>query len=243
MEYGFHPFPKYLQIRDLISRWMRELNVGDMLPTEEALSNRFGVSRVTIRKALQSLEDDGVIARRAGVGTWLAKPVEAQPDTRLTGPSEEYFGIGMATETKLVASRKIPMTSHIAFALASGADKEVYEMQRVRILDGEPFLLLCAYLPLAIGRKLAAAKPGTRLLVPVLRRIWDPDLYETHQQIEATNASDRIAELLGVEVGAAVLNVHRVFADSTGTPILYTHTHFRADRYYYTVKLPQPQRK
>ncbi len=243
MEYGFHPFPKYLQIRDVISRWLGTQNVGDMLPTEEALSSRFGVSRVTIRKALQTLEDDGVIARRAGVGTWLAKPIEIGADPRMTGPSEDYFGIGVPTQTRMIANGKLAITPEVATALAPLADKEVYQFERVRTLKGEPFLLLCAYLPLTIGRKLAASKPGSKLLIPILRQIWDADLYETHQKIEAANASKRIADLLEVDEGAAILSIRRVFVDSTDTPIMYTNTHFRGDRYYYTVQLPQPQRR
>jgi GntR family transcriptional regulator len=242
MDIYFNPFPKYLQIRDMVSRWLGTLNVGDRLPTEEALSRRFGVSRITIRKALKSLESEGIIARRAGVGTWLAKPIEGPLDTRLTGPIEEFSGLGETTETRLIFSGKAAATPEVAHTLKTPPDTQIYEIDRVRSVDGRPFLLLNAYLPLAVGRKLAGRKLGVKLLVPILRKVWDPELYEAYQKIEAANADPRTAELLEIEVGQAVLNVHRVFCDSTDTPIFYSNTRFRADRYYYTVKLAQPQR-
>ena len=67
---NYHPFPKYLQIRDVILRWLAGREVGERLPTEMALSDQFGVSRETIRKSLQRLEQNGIIRRRQRAGTF-----------------------------------------------------------------------------------------------------------------------------------------------------------------------------
>jgi len=67
---NYHPFPKYLQIRDVILRWLASREVGERLPNEMALSDQFGVSRETIRKSLQRLEQNGIIRRRQRAGTF-----------------------------------------------------------------------------------------------------------------------------------------------------------------------------
>ena len=101
---NYHPFPKYLQIRDVILRWLASREVGERLPTEMALSDQFGVSRETIRKSLQRLEQNGIIRRRQRAGTFLAKQPAVNSDLRLTGPIEEFKDLGTATTAKLVKS-------------------------------------------------------------------------------------------------------------------------------------------
>src|SRR5690348_3902214 len=92
----YDPFPKYLQIRGIILRLLRSLAVGDALPTEEALAKRFNVSRETIREAIRPFWENGTIARRPRLGTWLAKLPGESGDDRLTGPFEDFAALAGA---------------------------------------------------------------------------------------------------------------------------------------------------
>ena len=238
----YHPFPKYLQIRDVILRWLATRAVGERLPTEMVLSDQFGVSRETIRKSLKRLEQNGIIRRRQRAGTFLAKPPAMNADLRLTGPIEEFKDLGTATTAKLVSQRPVRAPADVASALELVEGEEVYEFKRIRLLGGEPLLLLDAYFPLEIGRKMARIDLHGNLVVPTLRKILRSPLQEEYQQIDAVVATGVLAKQLRVTPGAPVLTVKRLFVDSRGNPAVFFREHFRSDRYFYTIKLSQGRR-
>ena len=235
----YDPFPKYLQIRDVIVRWLSTQDVGERLPTEMALSDQFGVSRETIRKSLERLEQDGIIRRRPRAGTFLVKLPARSSDGRLTGPIEEFKELGTATTAKLVRQGPVPAPPDVANAFGVAVGKEVFEFKRLRVLGEQPLLLLDAYFPLPIGRKLARHDLQGALVVPTLRQIVGSPLREEYQQIDAIVATGVLARQLRVTPGAPVLLVKRLFLDASGNPVVFFRENFRSDRYFYTIKLAQ----
>lgn len=240
-QHNFDPFPKYLQIRDILLRRLQRFDVGERLPIESSLAAQFGVSRETIREALRALEQDGIIARRPRVGTWLARKPLPPSDARLTGPSEDFAALGISTSTRLIGQGTVPAPSDVAAALKIAAGQPVFELVRVRLFDQSPLLLLEAYLPVPIGRKLVRHRIDGGLVVPILRRVLRHDVREDYQQIEAVGATRTLAKRLDMPVGAAVLCVKRLFCDPRGRPVVFFKVNYRGDRYYYTVNLPQAQ--
>lgn len=235
----YDPFPKYLQIRGIVLHRLRSLKVGDPLPTEEDLAAQFQVSRETIREALQALTEDGIIARKPRRGTWLAKQPADAIDDRLTGPFE-----GLATEGKVeirsASDGVVAAVPDVAGALRVSAGEKVYEFRRLRFYDGQPLVMFQALFPLEIGKKIARLDLGGGLFVPVLRKIVDSDVHEAYQRIEALAADRSLAAALDVASGAPLLLVNRVFVDPNGRPVVLFKSHYRADRYIYTVRLPKP---
>lgn len=237
----YHPFPKYLQIRAIILRWLSTLKVGEKLPVEEKLAEHFSVSRLTIRQSLERLEEEGIISRRAGVGTWLAKEVTLPRDDRLTGPIEAFSAFGISIEAKTIRSGPVPASEEVAERLQVPFGTTVYEVHRLRSADGAPLLWLETYMPMDLGEKISkAAVDG--LFVPVLRRMHDPGTSEEYQVIEAVSATAEQAQFLDVKVNDPILSVNRLFTDTTGRPVVFFKTRFRADRYFYTVNLPAKRR-
>ena len=236
---NYDPFPKYLQIRDIILRWLSTQKIGERLPTEVTLSDQFGVSRETIRKSLKQLEEAGIIRRRPRAGTFLIKLPVRSPDQRLTGPIEEFKDLGTATVAKLVRQGPVPAPPDVAsaFGLAEGA--YVYEFKRLRILGRQPLLLLDAYFPLPIGKKIAQRDLHGGLVVPTLRQLVRSRLREEYQQIDAIQATPTLARQLRVASGSPILLVKRLFLDTAGNPVVFFRENFRADRYFYTIKLSQ----
>jgi GntR family transcriptional regulator len=235
----FDSSPKYLQIRTIILRWLATLKLGDKLPTEQALAGQFGVSRETIREALHVLEQDGIIARRPRVGTWLVRHVAEPEGKRITGPIEEFASMGITTRARLAKQGVIVPSGDVSQALKLGADEKIFEINRLRILDGSPLVLLQASFPVAIGRQIARMRLRTGLFVPALRSIHDPSVEEEYRQIDAAVATDEVAALLELPVGTPLLLVKRLFVDHERRPVVYFVSHFRSDRYFYTVNLPR----
>lgn len=239
----YDPFPKYLQIQGILRRWLASLTIGDRLPTEQKLASRFNVSRETIRQALQLLEEEGIIARRPRIGTWLARVPGADVDTRLTGPFEGFTSLGMTVEIGAASEGPAAASADVAEALKLKEGMPVYEFQRLRIYEGQPLVAFSAHFPEPIGRRIARlVSVRNGLFVPALRRAIDPNVYEQSQKIEALAADKPMASALKIERGDPLLLVRRVFVDSGGRPVVLFKSHFRADRYFYTVSLPKANR-
>jgi GntR family transcriptional regulator len=240
--YLYDAFPKYLQIRDVILRWLANYEVGDKLPTEEALAERFSVSRETIREALGALEQDGTIRRKPRVGTWLAKPMVATIDNRVTGIIEDFAAMGITTSARLLGQGPVRARPEVAKALKLTSDDEVFEIRRIRLYNGNPLVLLEASFPIEIGRKIARLRLRTGFFVPALRRVHDPIVHEEYQQIDAAVATKETSKLLQMPASVPMLLVKRLFVDRNRRPIVFFVSHFRSDRYYYTVNLPKVRR-
>lgn len=243
MSHNFDPFPKYLQIRDIVTRELRDLAVGEKLPTEAQLAGRFGVSRETIRQALNALEADGLIRRRPRIGTVLARPLRPAADARVTGPVEDFAMVGVVTTTAPVDERRIAADADLAVRLDLHPGAEILALRRLRLHDGIPLNLLEAFLPSGVANLLEGSDLTETLLIPVLRGLHDPGIAEEYQEIEAVAATTDIARWLQVAAGAPVLTVRRRFLDSAGVPVAYFKVHYRSDRYFYTIKLPQNRRE
>lgn len=243
MSHNFDPFPKYLQIRDIVTRELRDLGVGEKLPTETQLAERFGVSRETIRQAMNALEADGIIRRRPRIGTVLARPLRPAADARVTGPVEDFAMVGVVTTTAPVDERRIGADADLAVRLDLQPGAEILALRRLRLHDGVPLNLLEAFLPSGVADLLAGSDLTETLLIPVLRDLLDPAIAEEYQEIEAVAATPDMAGWLRIEAGAPVLSVRRRFLDGAGVPVAYFKVHYRPDRYFYTIKLPQNRRQ
>lgn len=238
-DFAYHPFPKYLQIREIVRRRLRLLHPGDRLPTESEFAQEFGVSRVTVRQVMETFASEGIIERRPRVGTILRAVPPAPPDDRLTGPIEEFGIAGLETTSRLIQKGEAEAERDVASALRLDPGGSVYEVRRARSLGDAPLVFLEAFFPISIGKKVAAKEfPG--LFVPLLRKLVDKDIWEEYQEIDALVAGNKFAGALQVSADAPILCVKRLFLDSCGIPVVYFRENFRADRYFYTIRLPQP---
>lgn len=236
----YDPFPKYRQIYEIILRRLRDVKPGERLPTEVALAEECRVSRVTIRHVLRDLTEEGIIVRRPRVGTFLVAAPKMPSDRRLTGPIEDFAALGLVTDARSLDQGPCTASPDVAEALELRAGCRVYAIRRLRILEGEPLLLLEAYFPLELGRALAREDLGGGLFVPVLEDLLGHPPREDYQQVDALVADAEMAGHLSVAPGSPILCVNRLFVGEEGRPVVYFKTNFRADRYYYSVKLPRP---
>lgn len=237
----FNPFPKYLQIRDMLIRRMgREYSVGRQLPTEHALCEEFGVSRETIREALAGLEEQGLIRRRRGQGTFLAKLPEHTVESRYTGLVEDFTELGFATESRVLESGPALAPHYVTSAMRLPADEMLHRIVRVRYIDGDTLALHDSYLPMEVAAELVNLDLGHTTLFDEISHSLGRPLQEDFQSIDAAVADAVVSTRLGIAFGAPLLVIRRVFGVISEGPPLFFESHFRSDRYFYSVQLSQP---
>jgi GntR family transcriptional regulator len=234
------PIPKYFTIKAILcSRLERESVPGDRVPSEQALCAEFKVSRVTIQQALRLLEKEGVVARDQGRGTFYrglpAKRMETAPSQLLESLiREQAHGF-----TRLLATRIVPATVRIAERLKLPAGALVVHIERVGVADGEPIVYIRASLPYDVGAPLLADEQilTRQTLGSLLHDGYGIEVDSVVQTIAATLADPALAEHLGVDVGAAVLEGERTYFDRAGRAIIFSDAFYRADRHRFSVTL------
>src|ERR1044072_4048174 len=125
----------------------------------------------------------------------------------------------------------------VAAALRVALGSPVFEIWRVRMFEGAPLVALEAFFPPKIAR-LVSTLDVAGLFIPALRQSVDEEIWEEHQQIDAIVAG-KFADILQTAPEAPILCVKRLFLDSKGKPVVFFRENFRADKYFYTVRLPQ----
>lgn len=232
----FNPFPKYLQVREVLHRRLgREFQPGDWLPTEHKLAEQFGVSRETVREALRGLEEAGLIRRRRGSGTIVIKVPDADPDDRLTGLVDDFTELKLDTHAEVLVKAVENPPPEVAKALDVSPGSPMFRIRRRRFLDGEPLSHHECFLPVEIGAVLVQSDLRNTTVLHEISTTLDHQVHEDFQRIDATVADTDMAELLGVPVGAPLLVITRAFGKDSYGPRMYFRSHFRSDRYYYTV--------
>ncbi len=228
------PTPLYLQLKAAIEERIRTgaLSPGQALPSERRLSQMLGVSRLTVRRALDELVAGGVLTRRQGSGTYVTPRVE-QPLSVLSGFSEDMRARGMVPGSRWVKRERGQASPTEAMTLSLAPGEPVVRLLRVRTADGRPMAVEHAVIPARFLND--PNEVGESLYAALKQRGFAPA--RALERIRAVAATDRVAELLGVETGTPVLYIERVSYLADGTPLEFTRSHYRGDRYDFVAEL------
>ena len=225
---------RYQVIADELRERARRAAPGSLLPSESELSAEFAASRVTVRRALEIVRDDGLIAARQGFGWFVAAGPVAQRLERLGTIEGQLEGIGKnAVRQVLEFSFEVP-PPHVRAVL--GAAK-VLRVKRLNLADGEPFALVTVWCPAELGQKLSMNDVERRPFYELL----DIELHGATQTIGADVADQADAQLLAVPIGAPLLKCRRVTNDAQGNPVLMSEHLFPAHRTEFVVDLPHDE--
>lgn len=230
---------KHVRVRDYLrSLVTHELAVGDPIPSERALCERFGVSRMTVRQAVDALVVEGLLAREQGRGTFVA-PGKVDLEVRLASFGEEMQRRGMEPSSEVLAAEVVEATPDIADALDILPGEMTFYLHRVRFADGEPMAIEQSWLPCRLVPGLFDDGVPDSVYGELRRRGLEPDWGEDVVAATEVHAAD--ATLLRVPVGRAVLRLaRRTFAGETAC--VYSRSVYRADRYVLWVPLRAPRR-
>ena len=209
-----------------------EFSAGRLLPSESELSAVHGVSRVTVRKALELLRDEGLIDSRQGFGGFVAADPLRQALGRLGTIEEQLSELGVASERRVVGFRFVTAPPRARQVLGSTS---VLEVRRVNLADGHPFARVTVWCPDELGASLSRAQVEKAPFYELL----DVEIGRATQTIGAAAADATDAELLHVPVGSPVLRCERVTRDVDDRPILLSEHVFAGHRTELVVELPR----
>ncbi|MCP5269869.1 MAG: GntR family transcriptional regulator [Burkholderiaceae bacterium] len=233
------PLPKYHQLYLVLREQLAEGRHDAGLPGELALADQFGVARVTVRKALERLAAEGLIARTPGRGTVPVKhgaPPPPPEQAQLTGLLENIVSMGLRTAVKVLACDVVPAPEAVARPLALPTGAPVQKAVRVRSTREGPLSHITTWVPEPLargfGRRELARQPILLLLEGQGVRIG-----RAEQAIGARLADADVARHLQVDVGSALLAVQRLIFDADDRPVQWLQGLYRPDRYQYQMQL------
>ena len=220
----------YLSLRDQITGG--QLSGGDNLPGEQRLAETFGVSRVTVRRALDALAGTGLISRRAGSGTTVSDTATADRPVAMnfTTLMPQLVEMGQSTLAHLLSFSYGRAPDFVARAMDLSAEEDVQIATRVRSTDSIPFSHLTTYVPADIARNYSEEDLANHPLFQLLERSG-VQIDHAHQSITATLAGPEVAEALHVAVGTALLSLKRVVRDVNGNGVEYLAALYRPDMF------------
>jgi GntR family transcriptional regulator len=225
---------RYQEIADALRERARTAPAGAVLPSESELSAEFDASRVTVRRALELVRDEGLIAARQGFGWYVATdPVPQRLESRGTIEAQ-LTDVGKQADRRVVefAFERPPASVHDIL----GVD-QVLRVKRVNLADGEPFAVVTVWCPAELGKRLSRQDVERQPFYELLRI----GLRGATQTIGADAVEPADAELLHVPAGSPVLKCRRVTKDLHGSPVLVSEHLFPAHRTEFVVDLPQAE--
>jgi GntR family transcriptional regulator len=225
-------------VRQVLERRMAaEYELGQQIPTEQALCREFGVSRETVREALRGLERDGIVERHRAKGTFFIRRPDPPATEKLTGLVEDLTALRLNTRARVLGAAAVK--AHPDARNIDGDAEEVFRISRLRYFDDQPLVLHEAYLPMAVGHRVAALDLGNTAISQRLDELGVRYVEES-QQIEAMVADTELAQLLDIPIGAPVLLIRRLLRLPKENGRVLFKSYYRADRYRYTLNLAPP---
>lgn len=228
--------PRYMRLQNLIRQAVgdRRLTSGEALPSERDLCDAYGLSRVTIRKAIDGLVDEGLLERRQGAGTF----VSGQPAGVGAGRVEKSFSMLSSFSEDMLSRGRKPGNAWLdraegavnpeeALGLGLSPGSRVYRFQRIRYADGQPMALEQATIP---GWGLPSIDAVDTSLYGALEQTGYRPV-RALQRVRAIGCNEEQAELLKIALGDPCLFIERRAFLADGRAIELTHSWYRGDAY------------
>ncbi len=230
------PVPLYYQVASQIEAAIDsgELPVGARLDNEVELAANLGLSRPTVRQAIGSLVDKGLVVRKRGAGTQVVFN-KVKRSLQLSSLFDDLTEIDRSPGTQVLVNEVEQVPGELAATLGLNRTDEVLRLERVRFAGGEPIARMHNHLPADL------ISPGTEELVErglyQLLRGAGVRLHAANQTIGARVATEEDSELLDEPVGAALLTMERTTYDQAGRVVEYGSHVYRASRYSFDLSL------
>jgi GntR family transcriptional regulator len=216
----------YLLLRDRLLGG--SLQPGDQLPPEPLLCEQFGVSRITLRRAVSDLEQEGLLERVQGRGTFARTPGRLQT-WRSEGYVEDLQQLSADTTVRVLELTDVPAPERVAARLQLASGAPVQRSVRLRLRQGQPLVLLTTWLPQALGQTISKADLTRQALFELLAQ-RGVRFGRILQEVGASLADPMQAHRLEVAVGSALVVVDRVVHDTEGRPVEYVEIVLASER-------------
>ncbi|MGR6923691.1 GntR family transcriptional regulator [[Actinomadura] parvosata] len=237
------PVPKYFQLREILLDLIDsdEFGIGAAIPSERELCQRFGLSRMTVRQAVDHLVSEGRLHRVPGKGTFVARP-KIELALQLTSFTDDMRARGMIPGSRDLDRRIVRASAHLAKELGIPPGEEVHFIERLRTADGEPLSIERAHIPVKLAPDLSDHDLSDRSLYELLERRYGLVMDAGELTIDGGIADPSDADLLKLPRGGAVLLLQRRSFSGGVCAELGVST-YRADRYQLRTSLEMPSRR
>jgi GntR family transcriptional regulator len=229
------PVPLYIQIEEELRGQIEGGDLGPLaqVPSETELADRFGVSRMTARKALDRLVGDGMLFRQPGKGTFVAPLKMAHGASQGLSFSAAMRGQGLACRTEVLEAGLVRAPSAVARGLAVPGGSQVVFLRRLRWVEDVPSAIHLAYLPGRLSALLDADLTGSlaELMASVGARVE-----RSEDRVEAIAATGEEAELLQLDPGAPLVFIRGVAFSATNEPVRYSEALYPGGRWTFTLE-------
>jgi GntR family transcriptional regulator len=231
--------PLYVQIADSL---IERIRMGDLvpeqrLPSERELSKSLNVSRMTLRAALRELDNKGLLVRRPGDGTYVAKPKIERQAAKLVPFTENMRSRGYQASARLIVFEQRYAKVSIASNLKIPVSAPVYYFQRLRLINNEPVLLEKCTMPIYRFPNLEQHDLEKRSVYEIAETEYEIVPHHSEQSLEAVSATEFEAEFLGIEPGTPLMMERRLAFDKDNHPIEYGQDLYRGDRFRFVTEI------
>jgi DNA-binding GntR family transcriptional regulator len=233
--------PLWLQLKHALRDMLTfDLQPGDRLPTEAQLGTAYGLSRVTVRQAITSLVDEGLLERRQGRGTFVLSARLAETLSAFRPFLINGFDAVDPSDITVYSVETVPVPEWIGVKLGLHADEEVFKIRKVLTTAGERMAFRTSYLPKKLVPRLLEADLRPALII-TLEETFGLRLESAEETIEFIVADEFRAEMLGVGVNHPTILVERVVRMEGGIPVKCSRTYYKADRFRFRRSVERDQ--
>ncbi len=231
--------PLYYQLASLLREKIiaGRYAAGDRIPTEAVLVEEYGLSRITVRQALRSLQEEGLIRREPGRGTFVTDQQPVAGRLALDSGIDDLISMGFATSVILLDISDITATPEDVARLKVEPGAPLTQVSRVRYYHKEPYSFIINHLPAETGGRLNAKYLRRGSMLRFLEEQLGIPLRDAEQSVRATLADAKLAHWLQTRIGAPLLFVDRVVRTDEERPVMRTLTYYRSDIYSFTAHL------
>jgi GntR family transcriptional regulator len=221
---------KQRETRERVLELIEPLSVGDAIPSERQLGIDLGVSRLTVRAALDELVREGYLVRRRGAGTFVAEPKVAK-GIDITSFSDDMRARGLSPASRTLDLRDIPAGARLGRILHVSPSEPVVAVKRLRLADGEPMAIELLHVRASLVPALTARDLEENSFYDLLVSRYDIAIVGGTQTVEPTVTNEEESAALGVPLHSPALLFERVTRSSAGEIVEYTSSTYRGDRY------------
>lgn len=207
---------------------------GDRIPSERDLCGLYKVSRMTLRQALSELEQEGILVREKGRGTFVTTPNLYQENLRSF--TQTLIERGMIPSTIVIEASKVLHLRSISQLLGLDKDEPYYKVKRIRLGDDIPIALETIYIPVKYAKDLKNHNLSTSMY-KILEQHYGYELFRNACEIEASLAPRDILDLLDLKKTTALLKVSGITYAQGDLKLFYEESYYRSDLYKYHVDI------